>query len=126
MLTVAVRPLFLGIVVALFFQCMSVLLSPVNPMKRGVKWGLIAHTVAMFLFLTIPAGIDLNYLSTCSINYRDFPGDDEYDPGPLGCYETLSTEAAATAFTVMFPLNQWLADGLLVGHISNSVVRERS
>ena len=123
MLTVPVQPIFLGIVVVLFFQCMSVLLNPVNPMKRGINWALIAHTVAMLTFLTIPVGIDLSTLFILYINNRDFPGRGEYPPGPLGYDVVLNSNATSTVLFVMPSLNQWLADGLLVGLISNSVAQ---
>ena len=117
----SVRPILLGIVVALFFQCISVLLSPINPLRKGIKWALVAHTIALFLFLTIPVGIELNNLFIDYINNREFPGNDEFPPGPIGYDDLLNTKATTIVFTAMFPLNQWLADGLLVSPISNSV-----
>lgn len=123
MLTLSVQPTFLGIVIALFFQCIGVLLSPANPTRRGIKWGLVAHTVAMFSCLTIPIVIDLHDKSVSYTDNRNFPGNDDYPSGPLG-YELLLGDPKLATFTVfacMFPLNQWLADGLLVGPISNSV-----
>ena len=112
----------LGIVIGLFFRCMGVLLSPVNHTRRAIKYALIAHTVAMFSFVTIPVGIDLKTLSICYIDEREFPSDSEYPPGPMGCEALFSARTASSAtFYAMFPLNQWLADGLLVGFVSNSV-----
>ena len=113
--------MFTGIAVALFFQCMGVLTSPTNPIRRGVKWALIAHTVAMFSFLTIPYGIALSNESTMYIDDREFPGSYEYPPGPIGYLDILSSGPTIIVFNIMFPLNQWLADGLLVRPISNSV-----
>ena len=55
------------------------------------------------------------------INNRGFPGGGKYPPGPIGYIYIISTEATTTVLNVMFPLNQWLADGLLVGPISNLV-----
>lgn len=112
---------FLGIVGALFFQCMSVLLSAVNPIRRAIKWALVVHTMAMFAFLTIPLGISLYCSSFIYIDNREFPGNDEYSPGPIGYDVVLNPKATSTVFFIMFPLNQWLADGLLVGLVSNSV-----
>ena len=111
---------------ALFFQCMSVLLSPANPIKRGIKWALVAHTAAMFSFVTLSIVIPQYNLSTVYINNRGFPGNREFPPGPLG-YEFLISEVAAPnplndVLYAAFPLNQWLADGLLVGPISNLVM----
>ena len=106
---------------ALFFQCMGVLLSPTNPIRGAKKWALTVHTVAMFAFLTIASGIGLNFASICYVDNRAFPGTDELIPGPLGYYFILIVETTSVVYAAMFPLNQWLADGLLVGFISNSV-----
>ena len=84
---------------------MYVLLSPVKPIKRGIKWVLIAHTMAIFSLLTIRLVSDL---------YNQFP-----------LYITIlytgrfafNTEAAGVTLVVIFPLSQWLVDGLLVGLI---------
>ena len=121
MLTVPVGLTFLGIVVALFFQCMAALLNPANPIRKGIRWALVAHTIALFLFVAIPFGIDFNYLLIEYINNREFPGSGEFPPGPLGYDGLLTLEATATVFSAMFPLNQWLADGLLVSPTLNSV-----
>ena len=120
-LTVPVGLTFLGIVVALFFQCMATLLSPANSMGRGIRWAHVAHTVAMFLFLTVSLVIAFDYLSIEYINNREFPGNDESPPGPFGYDGLLALKPATTVFYAMFPLNQWLADGLLVSPIVNSV-----
>ena len=106
---------------ALFFQCMAALLSPANPMRRGTRGALVAHTMALYSFLTVPLGGSLSYLSTAYVNNRGFPGDDKFPPGPIGYYNALGTDATGLVFTVTFPLNQWLADGLLVGCVLNSV-----
>ena len=121
MVTVPIGLAFLGIVVALFFQCTATLLDRANPIRKGIKWTLVAHTVALFFFLTIPFGIYFNYLSIDYINNREFPGNDEFPPGPLGYTGLLNLKATTTVFDAMFPLNQWLADGLLVSPILNSV-----
>ena len=100
---------------------MGVLLSPINSMKKSTQWMLVAHTVALFSFITIPFGIGLNDLSILYINTREFPGSHGIPPGPLGYKDVLVTEAASIFFNVMFPLNQWLADGLLVRPVLNLV-----
>ena len=92
-----------------------------------MKWALVAHTVAMFSFVTIASGVPSYNLSTLYINYRGFPGDGEYPPGPLGysfltSAETDETNPLNDVLNAMFPLNQWQADGLLVGPIADSVV----
>ena len=116
MLTVPVGLTFLGIAVALFFQCMTTLLSPANPIRKGIRWALVAHTVALFSFLTISVGIPFNNMSIEYIDNREFR-DDKYPPGPLGYDDFLSLKSAITVFYVMFPLNQRLTDGLLVSSI---------
>ena len=97
---------------------MNVLLSPVNSIQKGIRWTLVAHTVVMFAFLTITDAIFLHDESTCYIDHREFPGSNIYLPGPIACW---GTPATTIVYYVMFPLNQWLADGLLVGFVSNSV-----
>lgn len=109
-----IPPMFLGIMVALFFQCMSVLLNPLNSIRRGIKWALVAHTVAMFSLLTIPTAINLNDKSVFYINNREFPGNDEQPPGPVGYGSLVGTNATGTFLVLAFSLSQWLADGLLV------------
>ena len=113
----------LGIVVALFFQCMATLLNPPNPIRKGIRWALVAHTVALFLFLIIPFGIDFDYFSTEYINNRVFPGNDKFPPGPIGYDGLLVLKATNTVFNAMFPLNQWLADGLLVSPFETRSLR---
>ena len=109
---------------------MGVLFRPANSMKKVIKWLLVVHTVAMFSFLTILLGITLNWVSLEYINNREFPNNDDYSPGPLGSSNIIDNGALPDIRIVMFPLNQWLADGLLVGLISNSVawvfIRDRS
>ena len=75
----------------------------------------------MFSFLTIPAALDLNVTSITYIDDREFPGNEEFPPGPIGWLRILGAKAIGTIFTVMFPLNQWLADGLLVSPVQDSV-----
>lgn len=113
-LILLVRPTIPGIVVVLFFRCMGALLDPVNRTSRGTNWALVAHTVAMFSFLTIPIPMVLHKLSNWYINNRNFPGDDEDPPGPFGYSGFVDPKPIKVAYALMFPLNQWLADGLLV------------
>ena len=55
------------------------------------------------------------------IDNRNFPGTDELPPGPVGYDTTLNLDTGAVIFDVMFPSNQWLADGLLVSLASDSL-----
>ena len=119
-LTPFVWSITLGIVVILFFQCIGALVDPANNIGRGVKWGLVAHTTALFLFLMIPTALDLYQASIEFIDNRSFPGTEEIPaPGPIGYVVSLNLDPVTIVFITMFPLNQWLADGLLVISISN-------
>ena len=112
----------LGIVVVLFFRCLGVLLGPVNPtVQKGISWTLAAHALATFSLFTISMVVTLNNLSVIYINDREFLGNDEYPPGPTGYYLVLVADAIDIVVAAAFPLNQWLADGLLVRSILNSV-----
>ena len=107
----------LGIVVVLFFQCMGALLDPTSRTKGGIKWGLVAHTAAMFLFVTIYTAINLDLQSISYIDNQAFPG------GPLLYQLYVSAKAISLVPNVMFPLNQWLADGLLVSSMLSTVAQ---
>lgn len=110
----------LGIVVILFFQCMSALLNPADRTK-GIRWLLVAHTVTMFLFATISTAMDLDLQSTSNSDNREFPGADELPPGPFGYNLLLFSNALNVIPHVMFLLNNLLADGLLVSPLLGSV-----
>ena len=100
---------------------MATLFGRGNPIGKGVRWALVAHTIALFLFLTVGFGIAFEYLSIVYINNREFPGDDDSPPGPIGYGDLLALKATTAFFNAMFPLSQWLADGLLVSPILSSV-----
>lgn len=81
--------------------------------RRGIKWILVAHTTAMFSFVTIYTATSLDTLSVSYIDNREFPGlDGLLPPGPLDVIYT--SGAIDVVSNVMFVLNGWLADGLLV------------
>ena len=73
--------------------------------------------MATFSLFTIPVGVALNNLPIFYINNREFPGNDGYPPGPIGYSLVLVADAINIVVAATFPLNQWLADGLLVGPI---------
>ena len=108
-----------GIVIVLFFQCMGALLDPVNRKSSGIKWGLVAHTVAMFASVTVYTAMSLHLHSISYIDNREFPGIDGGRPGPLGYQLLIISKPISVIPNAMFPLNQWLADGLLVSLLSN-------
>ena len=94
---------------------MHALLYPANSKKGGIQWGLVAHTTTMFVFVTIGTALSLDVQSISYINDRNFPGfDGGRAPGPLGYQLLVSSEAINIVPNLMFILNQWLADGLLV------------
>jgi hypothetical protein len=83
--------------------------------KGGTKWGLVAHAVAMFTFVTIYTGMTLNIQSISFIDNRNFPGaDGVLPPGPVGYQFLIYSKAISIVPNVAFLLNNWLADGLLV------------
>ena len=111
----------LGIVIALFFQCMSALLYPADRMgaHRGIRqWWLVAHAVAMFLIVTVCIASDFSFLSTCYIENREYPGNGFLAPGPFGYQFYLYLSPVTIIRVIAFSLNQWLADGLLVSPAS--------
>ena len=110
-----------GIVIILFFQCMDKLLNPVHRRMEGIRWGLVAHTVAMFSAVTVYTAMSLNILSDCYIDNREFPGvDGVLPPGPSGYRFLIYSGVISLVPNVMFLLNNWLADGLLVSLVANS------
>ena len=117
------QPIIVGITVVLFFQCMGALLNSVNHARRSVKWGLIAHTTTMFLFVTIYTATTLDILSITHIDNRNFPGvNGVLPPGPVGYGLFALSNPIGIVPAVMFLLNNWLADGLLVSFAPNSDV----
>lgn len=114
----------LGIVIVLFFQCMNALLNPVNRAWGGIKWPLVAHTVAIFSFVTIYTAMNLNLQLISFVDNREFPGGGVLSPGPLGYQFFIYSKAISIVPNLTFLLNNWLADGLLVSSISNSEVQQ--
>ena len=112
-----------GIIITLFFQCLNALLNPVNRPGTGIKWPFVAHTIAMFSFVTVIIVMCLGVLPVCYIDNREFPGGYFPVPGPLGYYASLYSKPIDVVPKVMFLLNYCLADGLLVSAISNQPLR---
>ena len=76
----------------------------------------------MFSFVTVYTAINLYLQSISYIDNRDFPGTDAMPlPGPLGYQTFICANALNVVPSIVFSLNTWLADGLLVGFMSNSV-----
>ena len=109
-------PVILGVVVILFFQCIAALLSPVHRRGEGIKWWLVSHTVAMFSFATVYTAMNLNLQSNSFIDHREgyVITSKLSTSGPLGYQTDVRQEAPGLIPNIMFSLNNWLADGLLV------------
>jgi hypothetical protein len=110
--------LFPGVVIALFFQCTSALLNPLDRTRRSIKWGLVAHTVAMFSFATIYVGMGFHIQSICYIDDRDYDQD-----GPVAYEIVLYRTAVALVANTLVLVNVWLADALLVSPVLNLATR---
>ena len=110
-----VRRFISGMLVVLFFKCMVALFSPVHRSGEGIKWGLVSFTVVMFSLGTVHTALDLNFLSVSYVDNREFPGvEGMYVPGPMGYQGTVSLKPINVVPYATFPVNSWLADGLLV------------
>ena len=108
--------------IVLFFKCISTLLD--HRTGRGVSWGLMAYTIAMFLFVTVYNVTTLNLQSLSFIDNRGFPGVENVSPpGPLGYQQFIYSEAIGIVPEVMWLLNTWLANGLLVSFVSIPVTQ---
>ena len=106
----------LGVVIMLFFQCIVALLNPVHRRGEGIKWWLVSHTMAMFSFATVYTAMNLNLQSNSFIDHRE--GYITIPPlstsGPLDYQSDMRQAAPGLIPNIMFSLNNWLADGLLV------------
>jgi len=100
----------LGILIVLFFNCMTALFNPAFRRGEGIKWGLVTYTVIMFSLVTVYTATKDHILSICYIDNRDFP-----DYGPWGYHESNANTAVWIIARTAFNLNNWMADGLLVG-----------
>ena len=124
-LTFPAHFLILGIAVALFFRCIGALFCPVGRTSGGIRWLLVAHTVAMFSFVTISTAMNLDLQSICNINNREFTGSGSLStPGPFGYQIFVYSWVISFIPDIMFLLNTWLADGLLVSSLLNLAVQE--
>ena len=119
MLTFFLQSIIQGIAIILFFQCMGALLNPIDRTRGGIKWGLVAHTAAMFSVLTVNAAISLNIEPISYINNREFPGDDFFPPGPSGYQYLTYATAVSVVSSVMSFMIPCLADAFLVSSALN-------
>lgn len=90
--------------------------------RRNTKWLLVAHTTLTFFIVTIYTAINLNLELISRVDNREYPGvDGVFPPGPIGYQDLLYSKAGSIIAIVTCLLNSWLADGLLVRSIFNSV-----
>jgi len=112
---IVVQPTVLGIVIMMFFQCITALFDPANRRREGTKWGLVIYTVLTFSFVTIRTVMGLNSMSISFIDNREFPGvSNQFAPGPVGYTLSVCPEVTSIVPGLAFLLNNWLANGLLV------------
>lgn len=101
---------------------MGALLGPANRTSKVTKWGLVAHTVAMFSFVTISTAASLQIQSISYIDNREFPGfGGGFYRGPFGYQSLIVFTALSDITTIMFFLNDALAHGLLVSSVQMPV-----
>lgn len=95
---------------------MGALLNPTDRTRGNTKWGLVAHTIAMFSILTIDAALSLSVYPISYVDNREFPGPtgDSELPGPYGYQWFIYFKAISVVPNVLFFLNTCLADGFLV------------
>ena len=109
----------------LFFQCIAALFNPAYRRGEGVRWGLVSFTVVMFSSVTIATAMNLDILSLCYIDNREFPGDGTAPPGPFGYQLVLDPKALTIIPNLLFVFNDLLADSLLVSCSSDDVFTRR-
>ena len=108
-----------GMLIVLFFKCMAALFNPTYRRIEGVKWGLASYTLITFSLATVNVAMKAHVLSISYIDNREFPGvEDELYPGPFGYQAAISHKAISIIPIAAFRLNNWSADGLLVGFCS--------
>ena len=67
----------------------------------------------MFSFVTVFTAVNLHIQSMSYIDNRNYT--EIFLPGPLGYQRVIGPSTLSIIPTMMFLLNNWLADGLLVG-----------
>ena len=79
--------------------------------------------MAMFTVVTIYTAINLHIQSISYIENRDFPGTDKLPPKPLGYQSFIYFEPIYVVTNVMFVLNNWLADAMMVSSMEKSILK---
>jgi len=110
-------PVFiLGMLIVLFSKCMTALSSPAYRRGEGIKWGLVSYTVVMFSLATGLTAMNIHLQSISNVDNREFPGvEGALLPGPTGYFQSIYFKAINVTSNTAYLLNNWLADGFLVG-----------
>ena len=120
MLTSFVR-FILGVLIVLFFKCITALLNPVYRRGGSIKWGLVLYSVVMFSLATVFTAMNLDIESISYIDNRNFPGASGVEhPGPLGYFDSIYFKAINIVPNVAYVVSNWLADGFLVSSLFGS------
>ena len=93
---------------------MAALLNPTYRKEEGIKRWLVFYTVVMFSFVTVYTAMNLYIQSNSFIDHR---GNIDWElplSRPLEYQLGIRVTALGFVPNVMFNLNNWLADGLLV------------
>lgn len=97
---------------------MAALFNPINRRRDGIRWRLVSFATLMFSFVTVFIAANLDVQSISYIDNREFLGvEGALPPGPLGYQSFIRPEVLSVIPSIMFLLNYWLADGLLVGSL---------
>jgi hypothetical protein len=76
-----------------------------------------------FMFLTVHTAVNLDITSTAYVDNREYTGADGSPAGPLGYTYRSYSEPVGIVSTFMFLFNNWLADGLMVSSVQNSITQ---
>ena len=101
----------------LFLQCMVALFSPVHRGGEGIKWWLVSYTVAVFSFVTVYIATNLHIQSVSFVDNRETGA---VYRGPMQYQAAVRSTALGLILDLMFNLNNWLADGLLVSPLPDA------
>jgi len=99
------------------------LLNPAHRREEGIKWWLILYTMAMFLFVTMYTAINLHIQFVSFIDNRQDPsGASKPHSAPLLYQHIIHSTVLGLVPNILFNLNNWLADGLLVSSLFDPVL----
>ena len=94
---------------------MAALFNPIYRRGEPIKWGILSYTVVMFSLVTVETTMRLRGQSIAYIDNRESPsilGVPFKYQGPRS-----DTHALRVILYIIYSLNNWLADGLLVSSL---------